>query len=319
MKVSDDTLGLYGSSAWHASPLYATVEALFLDRDNDNFARPLVIDATNANTLLSTTDLGFDAEPGVRATLGIRRAPCCQCSDWEFTYLGAFDWNAASSVSGTDSLALPGDLGFVVNGFTLAESITTQYGSQLHSVEANCIKRVCEHCCCSCYKRVDWFAGFRYLSWDEDLGLLGNNQGVADANYTVDTTNNLYGAQIGSRIRSYRGCWGWELTGKAGLFANDASQRQLIVDELGVNDFMLRNASGNGSGTAFVGELGLSTLVRLSDSCGFRGGYNLLWVQGLALAPDQLDFTDTASSGTGLHRSGGSLLHGFSVGLELGW
>ena len=52
---------------------------------------------------------------------------------------------------------------------------------------------------------------------------------------------------------------------------------------------------------------------------GSWAGYNLLWIEGVALAPDQLDFTNTPTSGTGLTSSSGLFLHGFSAGLEGRW
>ena len=276
------------------APCYGTLEAMFLRRTNDNFTQPMVVDVDSGNTLLSTDDFDFDYESGVRATLGLR-APCGCCdSALEVTYLGAFDWDSSEVVTGFNNLAVAGDLGFVVNGFTLAESIRADYGSRLDSVESNYVRCLGETRYCGGYRRIDGLVGFRYLSFDENLSLLGNNQNVANAIYNVDSENNLYGAQIGSRMRSHNGYWGWELLGKAGVFANHASQRQSIVDELGVNDFLVRDAAACGSNTAFVGELGLSLFKRVSCACGVRGGYNLLWIEDIALAPDQLDFSDTA-------------------------
>lgn len=307
------------SSCGRPSPFYAAVESVFLDRDNGSFTQPLVIDVNSGNPLLSTASLDFDYEPGVRATIGLGHPACCCGSGWELTYLGVFDWDSSSLAIGNDNLAVPGDLGFVANGFTLAESIRADYGSKLHGAEANFIKCFSERCCGPRHQRIDGFVGFRYVSLDEDLTLLGDNQGVAAALYNVDTDNNLYGVQIGSRMRRYHSYWGLELQSKAGVFANDASQRQFVVDELGVNDVLLRNASASDEEVAFVGELGLSLLVRLTDDWGLRCGYNLLWIEGIALAPDQLDFSDTNLSGTGLQTGGGSFSHGFNVGLELGW
>jgi hypothetical protein len=39
----------------------------------------------------------------------------------------------------------------------------------------------------------------------------------------------------------------------------------------------------------------------------------------VALAPDQLDFTNTAASGSGLAAGGGIFLHGVNLGLEARW
>ncbi len=57
-------------------------------------------------------------------------------------------------------------------------------------------------------------------------------------------------------------------------------------------------------------------MYRLDDVWTLRGGYNLLWIEGVALAPDQLDFTDTPTSGTSLDIDSGVFAHGFSAGLE---
>jgi hypothetical protein len=71
---------------------------------------------------------------------------------------------------------------------------------------------------------------------------------------------------------------------------------------------------------AFVGEVNLSALYRLTDVWNVRAGYNAMWIEGLALAPDQLDFDfATASSGSRLRNGGGMFLHGVSAGLEARW
>ena len=58
---------------------------------------------------------------------------------------------------------------------------------------------------------------------------------------------------------------------------------------------------------------------RLSDMWWLRLGYNMIWLSGVALAPNQWDFTDTATSGTTLVGGGGVFLHGANLGLEARW
>ena len=71
---------------------------------------------------------------------------------------------------------------------------------------------------------------------------------------------------------------------------------------------------------AFIGDTNLSALYRLNDVWNLRAGYNLIWIEGLALAPDQLDFDFTsANGGRQLHRGGGLFLHGMNVGIEARW
>jgi len=76
---------------------------------------------------------------------------------------------------------------------------------------------------------------------------------------------------------------------------------------------------GNGGSAAFVGELNLTGIYQLNQTWGLRAGYNLMWIEGVALAPAQTDFTLTSTSGTGLNRGGGLFLHGINLGLEARW
>ena len=45
----------------------------------------------------------------------------------------------------------------------------------------------------------------------------------------------------------------------------------------------------------------------------------LAYISGVALAPNQWDFTDTTTSGTGVRGAGGLFLHGANLGLEARW
>ena len=51
-----------------------------------------------------------------------------------------------------------------------------------------------------------------------------------------------------------------------------------------------RRSSTRTGEVAFVGELNLSLLYRLTDVWNLRAGYSALWIQGVALAPDQAGF-----------------------------
>jgi hypothetical protein len=77
--------------------------------------------------------------------------------------------------------------------------------------------------------------------------------------------------------------------------------------------------------TAFMGGVGLlstinlTAIYRLTDHWGLRAGYNLIWLDGVALAPNQWDFTNTANSGTSLVGGGSLFLHGVNLGVERRW
>ena len=100
--------------------------------------------------------------------------------------------------------------------------------------------------------------------------------GVETGNYDVRAKNDLYGAQAGLRWCANRGRWGGEAGAKAGLFANNASQQQYILDN---PDYYLRAPVGqSGMGAAFVGELTCTAIYQLNQHWGLRCGYNLIWL-----------------------------------------
>ena len=62
------------------------------------------------------------------------------------------------------------------------------------------------------------------------------------------------------------------------------------------------------------------TLIRaLNDVWSFRIGYDVLTIGGLALAPDQLDFTNTLASGTAVDAESWIFVHGGHLGFEARW
>jgi hypothetical protein len=330
------------------SGIYAEADALFLGRDNQSHNQPVVIDLdspSGQDPILTTHDFQFPFEPALRARLGF---PLNECLSFEVGYLGLFDARSGQTVTGDNNLAIPGDLGLASNVFFGADDMHLTYLSQLHSVELNCVKR-CECCCCECSDRDgcgsngsgcngpgcngpgsygygtpvrrswhEWFAGFRYLRLTEEFNIRSTDLQEGSGNYNIQTSNDLYGAQIGTRWGRSRGRFGWELTGKAGLFGNACHEQQYATDF--PPPFMLRPLTRSSGGQcAFVGELGVALRYQLTRAWALRGGYDLMWIEGVALAPDQLDFTDTPSSGSRLVSGGGVFLHGASVGMEARW
>ena len=57
----------------------------------------------------------------------------------------------------------------------------------------------------------------------------------------------------------------------------------------------------------------------MTDVWGVRLGYNLVWLTGVALAPDQFDFSDATTPPAGIVHDASMLLSGANVGLEARW
>jgi len=296
--------------------VYFQADALYWDRVGTGCDEVLVIDTDTSEPLFSTNDLDFNGAPGARFLIGWQPHHCCNCCAWELSYWGLYNWNADGLVEGEGDLAIPGDLGLASNNFFLADTIVIDYRSELHNVEFNCIKS----CCTGCAK-IDFIAGFRYLALNDQLTISSTDLQETTSSYDIDVHNDLYGLQLGGRLtRPLCCCWGVEFTGKAGLFYNDVSTSQLVTDFAGTSvPLPLRDVTGSRDGVAMLGELGVVLIRPLNECWNLRLGYTAIGLGGVALAPDQLDFTDTFESGTEVHNTGWLFAHGAVAGLERRW
>jgi len=343
-QYSSDEVGKKAQCLDCCSPcpqVYGYVEAMFLQRSNCSFDQPVIVqsvDGIPVATFLSTSDLDFDYEPGVRALFGVRLN-----DGWalEGSYLGLWDSDASLFIAPPDestNLTFPGGLGGT-NVFSDPDRIWATYSSSLHSGELNLV-------CCSGHcdtwggkgelkddlgryhprcQTFEWLVGFRYLNLNERLRIYGERDQIGQDGifreetgvYNIRTNNNLYGAQVGARMRHWGERWGWEATGKAGIFGNDAQQEQYVID---YEQFAVRPlTSASTDRAAFVGELNLTGIYRLNENWNLRAGYNAMWISGVALAPNQLDFSGELPAGNQLSSNGSVFLHGVSCGVEARW
>jgi hypothetical protein len=273
---------------------------------------------TNLAPILQSDDLKFNGAGGARFLLGWTPDPCrcSRCCAFELSYFGIYNWQAHGQLTGPGNLAIPGDLGLASNNFFGANILDYNYRSSLNNIELNCIKS-----CCFCDAKIDFLCGLRFISVNERYTITGTDFQEGTSSYDVEANNYLYGGQLGGRYTRYYGLWSLQLVGKAGVFLNDANQSQQATDfPTGASPFFLRNRVGaDGTSVAALGELGVTAIRPINDTWSMRMGYMALGLGGLALAPDQLDFTDTPTSGTHLNQNGWIFAHGLVLGLEAHW
>jgi len=256
----------------------------------------------------------------VRAFYG-QRAP--ERGGWELGYFGVYGQSASRTVVATppDFLQVPDPIGGLLT--VEGEAATVRYNSVINGAELNLFTTSTEwrnHS--ASWMTVDWLAGFRYVGVEDQAAILVDccvdGDGRVPVSYAASTRNNLFGAQVGNRTRWTWENWAFEGWAKAGLFGN--AQEQIQPPLVDVFNFPLRQAiSTTGGQAAFVGDLNASIVYRLTEVWGIRAGYNLMWIDGLALAADQFDFTNTDVSGTALVTGGGIFMHGANFGLEARW
>ncbi len=178
------------------------------------------------------------------------------------------------------------------------------YSSDLHSTEINLRSR-----------RNDWLtflAGFRWVENYEDFDW---NVTAPNAGYARRwTRNQMYGGQVGADMLVWDrgGPFSVNTELKAGIYSNLATGE--LTDASGAFDGVDPDAffPQRTRPTAFLGEFGVNARYEITDNFAVRGGYQLLWLEGLAIAERQ----PPANS---LDTRGGLFYHGATVGGEFRW
>ncbi len=280
---------------------YLTADALVLHRNTPSSAE-LISNTANSAQALDAADFEFGFRTGYDLSLARRTA---DGEGLELRYFAVDHWHATASEPTTSGQLLR--MNSAVPVFTTSgTSIEGGYASALRSSELN--------------RRVAWtdcwnlLGGFRYLELDEHLSTHLVNSPVP-LDLEVNSRNRLYGLQLGadSVLWNAGGPLTWQVVGKAGVFHNAQAQASSYSTGL-----VTLPSNGGDDHVAFVGEFGVTGEYVLTDCLSLRGGYRLLWVDGVALAADQVlanDFT----AGQGLDSNGDVFYHGAFGGLQLVW
>jgi len=331
----DECFGSVGNNPYPR--VYVQVGALFMQQVSQfSRSQPIVVDQNTGNTFISTSDINTNFIPGLQATAGFRLN---NGRTIELDYFGLYGGSTTATAVKPDPnafLIFPNNL--AGNTFVDMDNTNVNYSSVFSSFALNfpcgyggsnagaC--DACDACACDAYEfgqsksqSFTWFSGFRYLNVNQRLNIVAQRtvaNAVEQGTYNVGTQNNLFGGQLGARLRRTSGRLGWDATGFAGIFGNDAQQTQSVTD---FPNFALRpSVTDSKGGVAFVGGGNLSGLYSLTKVLNLRAGYNTIWIEGLALAPDQLDFNlAAAQAGSRINNNGGMFLHGANVGLEARW
>lgn len=271
---------------------------VILRRDNPDVAAPVGFGA-----------LGFDApgfDVGVRAGVDIDiRRRLGDRHELQVRYFGVDGWSDQFTDSGTVLLT---------DWETFAG-----YSTRLHSTEVNLRSRWNDF--------VTVLGGFRWVELSEQLdyqvNTVTNIPGFPPfippfsipANFAqrAHTQNHLYGFQLGTDVLL------WDRGGpltvntelKAGIYSNLAKNSGALESPVG--DIV---GDGRTYHTAFLGELGINARYQLTRSLALRAGYQLLWVEGVALVNDNQ--FDALAAGE-VNTSGSPFYHGALVGAELSW
>lgn len=263
-----------------------TAGALFMDRSSPDDA-VLVPDPQDpaGPGLMNASESDFDWRGGWEIGV-IRHNVRCSCWDLEARYFRIDGWRAV-----WDMVDTPVGL------------ISGIYDSHLDGFELNLRRPVC-----GCWLTV--LGGVRFVELDESASLFAESRVAAGTTLRAGAINDLYGFQLGADGRLWDGCWlTVDAKLRAGVYGNEVATTVLSIQP----GAPILAAYGEDNHTAFLGELGLTGTVQLVDCLALRAGYQLMWLEGVALAPDQFAVADGLAT---VDTSGSPFYHGVVIALE---
>lgn len=255
---------------------------------------------------LDADQFGFDFEGGPDLTI-VRHG---DDSDIEFRWFQVHDSIAKTPTIDRDSVGF----GFpfrALLGLTDAEGVdlSAGYRSQMSSFELNLKRPI-----------GDWisvFGGFRFVELNELLSYSATPVGGEPLPLFVRSFNDLYGFQLGSDITllDRGGPFKLVATGKAGIYANYASNQSDLGDDSENVD------SASTCEGAFLGEIALNCTYQITPRLAARVGYEVMWINGVALASQQQPRLDPVHDeqdygSPSVAAEGTAFYHGVAAGLD---
>ncbi len=289
--------GLFGVG-WGSDPMWiASAGAVFLHRSRPEPA-PIVTPPTGTpGVTISGSDFAFGWDAGPDVSLWRRTA-----GGWMFEgrYFNSRDAHAAFQIPQITTFRTAG-IGVTILG---GGSINSFYTTKLDSTEFNIHAPV--------NSRVTLLGGFR---WVELRDVLRCNIATPATFTQWDDVNRMYGGQFGTNFWLTRPSnpLRINLIAKGGVYANVADNR--------FRSTIVSSTSSGDTATSFVGEVGLVASYRLTKHIALRGGYEVLWLDNVALATKAAAATRQTGGGTQstINTDGRVWYNGATSGVEFVW
>ncbi|MFO0948441.1 MAG: hypothetical protein U1D30_21385 [Planctomycetota bacterium] len=314
--------------------IYFEMGALWLARNSpDNIVVGRVVDQ-NLNTIqtATTNEFGTCFEPGMKVLMGFILDSDTRV---EVSYFGLNEWFRRASLETSNEnqpIASPYmSYGILPAGPGATADQQYAFDSQVNNVELN-LKRFM-------FERGDYtfstLAGFRWFNLQEAM-IFNQSFVVAPADFpsatgestTMFTHNHLVGLQIGGELLEDLGPLQLGVQGTAGAFANFGSMKLSNLALTNGPSTTIFDSSKQGTEACALGQVSFTAEYMMFENVALRGGYDLLFISGLAFAPNQLE-ANVQQSASGLvatgvgpatiKQDGFGFYHGPSITLVIFW
>jgi hypothetical protein len=251
--------------------------------------------------LLDSRHFEFPAEVGFQLS-ATRCGPCGW--QWQLGYFQIDNWQASTTLPG-DSLMVTSADG---SGFLVTDG-EAQYKSALHLAEVNLRRQ------CGC-DGLTLLMGFRAGELDELYDSFGVGARVPTGiSFNANTYNHLYGFQLGADYEFYNMGGPLRISAlcKAGIYENYAAQSSRQIEN-GVSDQTLEARRNQAT---FIGEAGAVATYQFNCHVALRASCQAVWIEGVALAPEQIGANDFTGATAGIDTHGGIFYYGGGLGVEV--
>jgi len=271
-------------------------EAVALQRTSTR-NQSLFLSPTAPTDVLNAKDFRFPLAFGPKLS-ATRHGIFGSCFDVEVAYF-QFDGFEANR-----ALTDPALMVIDINSAFAVSDPTARYASQLYSGEINVR-----------WQWLDWLtlmSGFRMIELNEQYDARGRNQ-IYTVAQDVNSYNHLYGYQLGAEgeVLDF-GCLQIKAICKAGAYGNFARQNNQTV----ISGMASFSDSAINERVSFLGEVGVAAVYAITNRLAFRASYQAMWIEGVGLAPEQIDTTNFLTGATKVNLDGGVFYHGGGLGLE---
>ena len=285
---------------------------------------------------MNVQSMNFDVAAGYTFTMGRYLGRDAENRDhfWEFTYFGLNEWSETFSVHAEDGF-LYSQFPTTTGGFSQIDRNTQSYQSNLHNFELNVRirprgqpdrlvlqlngrwRRECQ-----VGRQMSYLFGIRGVVINEKYDFMGIGEGARDGifgDYDIMTHNDLVGLQVGGDM-IFRHCrWDWGMRAKAGPHINFCDQTSdILTNDTRPGFFNLSTSRfAKKDEVALVAEFGFVGNYKLRPNLNVRAAYDFIWISGLALGSEQLDFA--VDPPPRINDNGSIYFHGLSLSAELIW
>ncbi len=296
-------------------------------------------------TVLATTDLNPPFEPGLRLKIGrnLYRDILNRQHSIEFDFLGLNHWSSQDVAFGFPQISTSTFFKFAglftlfpltTGGFNAANTHSFFNQSRMNNYEINYRvgqlprpDRVAQKPD-GTWVRVGtpsltygFLGGIRAVSFNDSFqwlsdGVHTNGQGFS-GNYNIRTSNVLLGGQLGGDLIANYSIFTLGVRSKVGIYGNNANQSSQIeiIDPILGNDG--RQTQFRSTVIGFVGDTSMFGTVKLNSWLNFNAAYDFMWVSGLAIAPQNVQYDLTAPPA--VYAKGHLLFQGVSLGFDARW